>query len=155
MRIKSLRALALLSFSVCIVFVGCKSKEEKQAEAVTKTIIKVSKQLAEEEVAAKTNNAIADAAMKVTAYESSLLAAVAEMGDNVTKKDLLYEGDDSGDFTVSISDDGTVCTATATKDIGEFKEGGTITSKYDKAKERFIHSSSQPDVVKKILPKFL
>jgi len=155
MCIKSLSVLTVLSFAACVIFTGCKSKEEKQVEAITKAIVKASKQLAEEEEAAKNNNAVADAAMKVTAYESSLLAAIAETGDNVTKKDLLYQGDDSGDFIVSISDDGTVCTATATKDIGEFKEGGTITSRYDKTKERFIHDSSQPDVVKKILPKFL
>jgi len=86
-------------------------------------------------------------------FEVSVLAEVAEKGDKFTKKDLIFEPrNDSYYFIYTVSDEGASCTATARIDIGDFKKGSTITTRYDKVKEDFVYSSSQLDVAKKLFP---
>jgi len=102
---------------------------------------------------AKRRSEAAEAGRVLKSYESAVLAAVVEKGDNFTKKDLGFEPrKDSKYFTYTVSEDGASCTATARIDIGDFKKGSAITIKYDKVKEDFVYSSSQRDAAEKLFP---
>jgi hypothetical protein len=91
----------------------------------------------------------------LVSYESAVLAAAAEKGNNnFTKKDVIINLPKDGAFVYTISEDAMSCTATAKKDIGNFKKGGTITSQYDKTNDAFVHNSSRLDEARRLKPNF-
>lgn len=96
-------------------------------------------------------------AVRVLAYyESGYLAARAEAGgDNVTRDEIIGLPEDSDRFVFSVNEDGSMCTATAKTNIGRFKKGDNLTSKYDKDQNGFVHGSSRPELVRRFIPTFL
>jgi hypothetical protein len=151
MSIKSFRVLVLLSFSACLIFTACKSKEEKQAEAIEKELINATKQVEAEGGIAEI---MSDAPKTLIAFEASVLAAIAESGENFPKGELVFKDKETANWSYVVSDDGKTCTATAKNDIEAFKKGGTLVSKYDSGKGGFIHSSDQADAAQKLIPDF-
>jgi len=133
--------------AVCLS--GCKTKQEKLRDDFVNAMEESSKENL------KWRSMAGEAGLMLAAFESCVLATVSEKGNNFTKKDLDFEPrKDSKYFIYTISEDGASCTATARKDIGYFKKGSTITTKYDKVKEGFVYSSNQLDVAKKLLLTF-
>jgi tetratricopeptide (TPR) repeat protein len=142
-----LLAVVLAVGVVCLS--GCKTKQEKLRDDFVNAMEESSKENA------KWRSMASEAGMMLATYESNVLMVVSEKGDKFTKKDLDFEPrKDSKYFTYTVSEDGASCTATARKDIGYFKKGSTITTKYDKVKEGFVYSSNQLDVAKKLLLTF-
>jgi len=104
--------------------------------------------------------ALKGAASVLSRYETSYMVAIIENGNgNFTKHDLVFSPPTQGQqwFTFTVSDDATMCTATAKRSLylfGGFRKGSTITTKYDATSEEFIHSSSQRDVAMRYIPSF-
>jgi hypothetical protein len=142
-----LLAVVVVVGAVCLS--GCKTKQEKLVDGIVGTFKE------EDSKREKWRNKAREAGMYLMAYESAVLAAVSEKGNNFTIKDLGLEPKKDGTyFTYTVSDDGISCTATARKSIGDFDKGSTITTKYDKVKQNFVRSSSQHITAKILLPTF-
>jgi len=125
---------------------------------MAKAIVQASKQLAAEAESAQNESSVlaimSEAPIVLAVFESSVLAAMAEMGDNISNNDLVFTAPESSFWIYTVGDDVKTCTATAKIDIGEFKKGGTLVSKYDSGKDGFLHSSSQQEVAQKTIPRF-
>lgn len=152
------RTVLLLAMVVVIgaFFFGCRSKEERQAAKI------VANAIVESKARTDAKYEMSEAPRLLRSYEVAVFAAEAEMGGMFTKKDLFFTAEDAENFLFTVSDDGRSCTATAKKDIGNFKKGSTITSKYDKTQEKcefdpsdcFIHGSSQLVEAQWLVPDF-
>ncbi len=104
------------------------------------------------------NKAImAEAPRVLASYESAFLAAAVEIGniEKLTNDYLIFTPPtDSRGFVYTVSNNASTCIATAKKDIGDFKKGSTLTTTFNESEDRFIHSSNQPDVARKLIPNF-